>query len=144
MELKSVDCFEMLRIINKMDVKKDIIDILVKITGLNKKLEKVQRGLLEIAEKENKTTKEVCSENVEMVLEFDKLEGQIQGLGMEIVFVIIENIPYAETEVYKLLARMNNITVKDVKEWDAEKLINEVKEIIANESFKRFFTSIMR
>lgn len=144
MELKSVDCFEMLRIINKMDVKKDIIDILVKITGLNKKLEKVQRGLLEIAEKENKTTKEVCSENVEMVLEFDKLEGQIQGLGMEIVFVIIENIPYAETEVYKLLARMNNIAVKDVKEWDAEKLINEVKEIIANESFKRFFTSIMR
>lgn len=144
MELKSVDCFEMLRIINKMDVKKDIIDILVKITGLNKKLEKVQRGLLEIAEKENKTTKEVCSENVEMVLEFDKLEGQIQGLGMEIVFVIIENIPYAEAEVYKLLARMNNITVKDVKEWDAEKLINEVKEIIANESFKRFFTSIMR
>lgn len=144
MILKSSDCFEILRVINKMEVKKDIIDSIIKITGLTKRLEKVQAKMLGLAATEEKTNKEICEENPDLVIEFDNLEEQIQGMGMEIIFTIVENIPKAEQEVYKVLAKIYETTVKEVKEWEADKLITSIKDIIGNESFKRFFTSIMK
>lgn len=144
MILKSSDCFEILRVINKMEVKKDIIDSIIKITGLTKRLEKVQAKMLGLAATEEKTNKEICEENPDLVIEFDNLEEQIQGMGMEIIFTIVENIPRAEQEVYKVLAKIYETTVKEVKDWEADKLITSIKDIIGNESFKRFFTSIMK
>ena len=144
MILKSSDCFEVLRVINKMEAKKDIIDTIIKITNASKKLDVVQGKLINSAKTEEKTHKEICEENPKLVIEIDNLEGKIQGLGMEIVFTIIENIPKAEQEVYKVLAKMHETTVKEVKEWEADKLITSIKDIIGNESFKRFFTSIMK
>lgn len=144
MVIKSSDCFEILRVINKMEIKKELINTIMEIIKVQTKAEKIQARLLNMAEAEGKEIREVVEENITIAEQFDDLNGEVQAKGLEMIFIIVENIPKAEQEVYKLLAKLNDCTVKDVKEWEGEKLIEAIKEIIFNEGFQRFFSSLMK
>lgn len=144
MVIKSSDCFEILRVINKMEVKKELINTIMDIIKLQTKIEKVQNKLLSISKTEEKEIKQVVEENIILAEQLEELSGEEQAKGLGIIFTIVENIPKAEQEVYKLIAKLNDCTIKEVKEWECEKLIENIKEIVFNEGFQRFFSSLMK
>lgn len=144
MIITSSDCFEILRVINKMEIKKDLIKSIIEIVKVKTKADKVQGKLLAIAEKEEKEIRQVVEENIILAENFENLDSEMKENMLVIIFTIIENIPKAEQEVYKVLSKLNNCPVKEVKEWEADKLILAIKEIVTNESFQRFFSSMTK
>lgn len=144
MIITSSDCFEILRVINKMEIKKDLIKSIIEIVKVKTKADKVQGKLLAIAEKEEKEIRQVVEQNIVLAENFENLDSEMKENMLEIIFTIIENIPKAEQEVYKVLSKLNNCPIKEVKEWEADKLILAIKEIATNESFQRFFSSMTK
>lgn len=144
MIITSSDCFEILRVINKMEIKKDLIKSIIEIVKVQAKVDKVQGKLLAIAQKEEKELRQVVEENIDLAEKFENLDSEMKENMIEIVFTIVENIPKAEQEVYKVLSKLNNCPIKEVKEWEADKLILAIKEIATSESFQRFFSSMTK
>lgn len=144
MIITSGDCFEILRVINKMEIRKELIKSIVEIVKVQAKVDKVQTKLLAIAEKEEKEIRQVVEENINLAEKLESFNSEMQENVLEIIFTIIENIPKAEQEVYKVLSKLNNCPIKEVKEWEADKLIIVIKEIATNESFQRFFSSMTK
>lgn len=144
MKITSKDCFSILQVINKMNIKKELIETILEIAKVETKVKKIQDTLLGIAEKEGKDIKEVVQENIELSEKYDNLGREIQAKGFELIFLFIENLPKAEKEVYTTLSKIYGVTVKEVEAWEGDKLIEAIKEIATNQAFQRFFSSLMK
>lgn len=144
MKITSKDCFSILQVINKMNIKKELIETILEIAKVETKVKKIQDTLLGIAEKEGKDIKEVVQANIELSEKYDNLGREIQAKGFELIFLFIENLPKAEKEVYTTLSKIYGVTVKEVEAWEGDKLIEAIKEIATNQAFQRFFSSLMK
>lgn len=145
MVIKTGECFEILRIINKMGIKKDIIKIIKDFLKINMKAQKLQNDLLKIAEQKfDGDIDKAVENNLVLAEEYDNATNEQNGLGIEGMFLIVESMPLAENEMVKLIAKLNNVSVGEVKEYEVDVLIEKIKEIIMCESFQRFFSSMMK
>lgn len=144
MKITSKDCFSILQVINKMNIKKELIETILDIAKVETKVKKIQDTLLGIAEKEGKDIKEVVQANIELSEKYDNLGREIQAKGFELIFLFIENLPKAEKEVYTTLSKIYGVTVKEVEAWEGDKLIEAIKEIATNQAFQRFFSTLMK
>lgn len=144
MILNTNDCFELIKIISKMGIKRDLIDIIKKVIVANSKLQNTQRKLLEIAEKKYKgDNKKAVENNVELGELYYNLEAELNSYLVEVVFLVVEGMPRAEKEVKGIVAKVNNITIEEVESMEADVFLTKVKEIVSNETFQRFFSSTL-
>lgn len=143
--VKTAECFEILRIINKMQIKKDLIELFQRLMKIGAKVGKYERELLELAEKKYKNDRrKAVANNIELAEKYDNATMEQNSLGLEALLLVGENIPNAESEVKRLIAKVHNISMEEVEEFEAFELIEKVKDIIMCQSFARFFSSISK
>ena len=146
------DAFAVIKIIKKMDIKDKLIDVFGKLTNVIKSLEVDNKKLLLLLVAENKdylsldeTEKDlvnikVLNANVDLANEIGELQRKQEELGLELISEFIFNIDKAEKDIYKLLAKMEHLSEKEVAErgidWTAEK----IKEIFLSENVQKLFT----
>lgn len=145
MKILTSDCFEIMRIITKMGIKKDLINFIKALFKVNNNVEKIQTILIKIAnEKFDGDIEKAVSENIELAEKHEKAIEEQSGLAMEGVFLIVEHMPHAETDIKKIIARLNGVTLKEVEKYEADELINKIMEIVKSESLMRFFSSMTK
>lgn len=141
--VKTAECFEILRIINKMNIKKDLIELFQRLMKVGAKVGKYERELIVLAEKKYKNDRRKAVENnIELAEKYDGASMEQNSLGLEALLLVGEHIPNAENEVKQLIAKVHNISIEEVEEFEAFELIEKVKDIIMCQSFTRFFSSL--
>ena len=152
MLITTADAFQVIKIIKKMDIKEEIISIFGELTSITKNIETDNKKLLLllIAENENylsldetekdKLNIKVLNANVDLANEIGELQHKQEQLGLKLISEVIFNLDKAEKDIYKLLAKIEHLSEKEVAErgidWTAEK----IKEIFMSENIQRLFT----
>lgn len=139
------ECFEILRIIGKMGIKKELVKLFKDLMNLSVRISKYEQELLEIADKKYKGDKrKAVSNNLDLATKYDEATAEQSVIGLEALFLIGENIPQAEQEVKRLIAKVHEMKMEEVEELEAFDLIDKIKEIVMCDSFARFFTSMAK
>ena len=146
------DAFAVIKIIKKMDIKDKLIDVFGKLTNVIKSLEVDNKKLLLLLVAENKdylsldeTEKDlvnikVLNANVDLANEIGELQRKQEELGLELISEFIFNIDKAEKDIYKLLAKIEHLTEKEVAERGIDWTVEKVKEIFMSENVQKLFT----
>ena len=146
------NAFEVLRIIKKIGIKNELMNSLKEISITNKKLESDNKKLLLLLIKENKdylsleeTEKDklnikVLNENEELANEIGELQRRQEEVGLDLLSDFIFNIEKAEKDIYKLLAKIEHLTEKEVAERGIDWTVEKVKEIFLSENVQKLFT----
>lgn len=146
------NAFEVLRIIKKIGIKNELMNSLKEISITNKKLESDNKKLLLLLIKENKdylsleeTEKDklnikVLNENEELANEIGELQRRQEEIGLDLLSDFIFNIEKAEKDIYKLLAKIEHLTEKEVAERGIDWTVEKVKEIFLSENVQKLFT----
>ena len=146
------NAFEVLRIIKKIGIKNELMNSLKEISITNKKLESDNKKLLLLLIKENKdylsleeTEKDklnikVLNENEELANEIGELQRRQEEVGLDLLSDFIFNIEKAEQDIYKLLAKIEHLTEKEVAERGIDWTVEKVKEIFLSENVQKLFT----
>lgn len=132
---KSTDIFTVLRIIGKLKIKREILAMSNRIAQMNKKARQLKAY----------TNKKKKDENDLMLI--DKLADEVETLqtelGMEMPFILMENLEKAEDEVFKFFASITGLSIKECHEMGAEFIIDIFDEIKRNENWKKVFTKAL-
>ena len=152
MLITTADAFQVIKIIKKMDIKEEIISIFGELTSITKNIETDNKKLLLllIAENENylsldetekdKLNIKVLNANIDLANEIGELQHKQEQLGLKLISEVIFNLDKAEKDIYKLLAKIEHLSEKEVAErgidWTAEK----IKEIFMSENVQKLFT----
>ena len=146
------NAFEVLRIIKKIGIKNELMNSLKEISITNKKLENDNKKLLLLLIKENKdylsleeTEKDklnikVLNENEELANEIGELQRRQEEVGLDLLSDFIFNIEKAEKDIYKLLAKIEHLTEKEVADRGIDWTVEKVKEIFLSENVQKLFT----
>ena len=146
------DAFAVIKIIKKMDIKDKLIDVFGKLTNVIKSLEVDNKKLLLLLVAENKdylsldeTEKDlvnikVLNANVDLANEIGELQRKQEELGLELISEFIFNIDKAEKDIYKLLAKMEHLSEKEVAERGIDWTVEKIKEIFLSENVQKLFT----
>ena len=65
-------------------------------------------------------------------------------LGLDIAFVIIENMDAAENEIFELLASVSDKTVNEIRELELSELIAMIRDIFVENDLASFFKSAVK
>ena len=145
------DAFAVIKIIKKMDIKDKLIDVFGKLTNVSKSLEVDNKKLLLLLVAENKdylsldeTEKDlvnikVLNANVDLANEIGELQRKQEELGLELISEFIFNIDKAEKDIYKLLAKMEHLSEKEVAERGIDWTVEKIKEIFLSENVQKLF-----
>lgn len=146
------NAFEVLRIIKKIGIKNELMNSLKEISTTNKKLESDNKKLLLLLIKENKDylsleeaekdklNIKVLNENEELANEIGELQRRQEEVGLDLLSDFIFNIEKAEKDIYKLLAKIEHLTEKEVAERGIDWTVEKVKEIFLSENVQKLFT----
>ncbi|MDC4241823.1 hypothetical protein NE398_16935 [Clostridium tertium] len=153
------EAFDIIRIINKLNMKDSLIKTIENYTKLQQKREQEFRKLQELIIKETGGSEEYLNlSEEEKVLISDKLlsknndiqetildiDSNQNKIGMDILYDFISKIPIAEKEVYKCLAKIFNKPIKEVEIQELDETINMIKEIAKSQTLMLFFKSATR
>lgn len=147
MKISTQQCISILKFINAMGIKKDLIDGIKKILGLKNESDLLTRSIAEKLGDKEKDINEVARfliDNPKIREEKNRLEEEQQGCLFEIVYLIIEGIPRAEDLFYKTIADIKGTDVEVVKGTDGAETVEIIKEIINSETFMGFFKLTMK
>lgn len=143
--------FQLVRVIKKLGIKDELVNAMKEFTTLNKekentlfKLSGIMRNDYSNYDEMNDLEKEKASietlnKNSDLAKKLSDIEGSINEIGTNLLFTVIENIPLAEKEIYKVLGDIFNKDVKDIKDQDLEDTINMIKEVATSKTFMYFF-----
>ena len=146
------NAFEVLRIIKKIGIKNELMNSLKEISITNKKLESDNKKLLLLLIKENKdylsleeTEKDklnikVLNANVDLANEIGELQRRQEEVGLDLLSDFIFNIEKAEQDIYKLLAKIEHLSEKEVAERGIDWTVEKIKEIFLSENVQKLFT----
>ncbi len=148
------EAFDVIRIINKLNMKDSLMKAIESFTRLQQQREQEFRKLQELMIKEIGSREEylnlseedktaisnkmlVENSNIqECVVEIDANQSKI---GMDILYDFIIKIPMAEKEVYKCLSKIFNKPIKEVETQELDKTIEMIKEVVKCKSIISFF-----
>lgn len=152
MLITTSDAFNVLKIIKKMDIKNKLISIFGELTTVSKNIETNNKKLLLllVAENENylnldetekdKLNIKVLNANIDLANELGELQRKQEELGLELIGEIIFNIDKAEKDIYKLLAKIEHLTEKEVADRGIDWTVEKIKEIAKSENVQKLFT----
>ena len=73
-----------------------------------------------------------------------KNEKQLEQKGLDLVLHIIKNTGTIKTEVFEVLAIVQDTTVEEVKSQPASKTIKQFKELLSDKELMSFFKSAVQ
>lgn len=147
MKITTQQCILILKFINAMGIKKDLIDGIKRILGLKNESDLLTRSIAEKLGDKKDDINEVAKflmENEDIRVQRNRLSEEQQGCLFEIVYLIIEGIPRAEDLFYKTIADIKGLDVEVVKGTDGAETVEIIKEIINSETFMGFFKLTMK
>lgn len=113
-DLQAKDLFLLTRVVNSLGIKK---------------LADVFRNKIDI--------KAIATDNVSNE---DAVREVGYGTIIEIVGVVLENLPSCENDLYKFLAAISNLTEKKVSELPPGDFVDMISDVVKKDDFRDFFT----
>ena len=125
-KLQSKDAFSMLRIINKIGVKefKDVLES-----------DAVKQAIA------STTTPKPVSGEPEPKPETDKIGMTV---ALEIVNILIMNIPSCEDDIYTFLSSLSGLKKKDVQELEMNVFFSMIMDVFKKQEFASFFGDVSK
>lgn len=147
LNLKGKHIFSLVKLINKMNIKKDVKEFFkIATKNANKKNTaslKLKLALGELEANEENVNK-VFEENEELKEEFASVQELQRELMFDIAFFIMEKVGEGEQDIFKLLADMYSVPLQEISELGFNEMLEAIMEIIRNEEIQKGFLSIFK
>lgn len=147
LKLKGKHLFDLIRLVNKMDIKMELVDYFKQYTGnVNKKKAAAIKLKIALGEKENnaENVNLVLAENEELKNEFVAVQETSRELIADVAFFVMGKIADGEKDIVKLLASMYEITEEDFNNLSFVEMVECIKNIFKNEEIKTGFLSLFK
>lgn len=149
--------FEAMRIINKLGVKEQILDVIDVIKNAERKQGDLYQEVIgyitdelgaekvdELREEENGLgvyILEQYKKHPDIKDQMDSLESKKEKLLLDVIFTIaVERLAQSEKQIYKFLADVYGMKEKDIEKQDFNKTVGLIIGIVKCETFQKLFT----
>ena len=152
MNLNTKQGMQLIRIIKKMEIQDELTNTIDEIFENQQKEENAYKKLSNLIvleypnyneleeEERKKISKEFLDKNEELSKKISEVQSNNAKLGVNLIFKLVEAIPKAEKEVYKVLSEIYDKDIKEIETQSLEETIEQIKGILQCDSFKYFFS----
>ena len=147
LKLKGIHLFSVIRLVNKLNIKREIGGFLIQYTtNVNKKQVAVTKLKIALGEKENneENVAKIFEENKEIKEAFAECKENNQNFILDITFFIMEKISAGEKDIINLLADMYGVAEEDIYNLSFNEMIETIKNVIMNEEIQKGFLSLFK
>ena len=147
MNLKGKHIFSLIKLINKMNIKKEIKEFFKRATKSDRKKNNLTIKLkLALGDMENTpvNVNKVFRENEDLAQCFEEVQEEKKDLMLDIAFFVMEKAGQGEQEIFKLLADMYSVPVQEIEELGFNEMLEAVMKVIKNEEIQQGFLSIFK
>jgi hypothetical protein len=147
LNLKGKHIFSLIKLINKMNIKKEIKEFFKRATKNDRRKNNLTIKLkLALGDMENTpvNVNKVFRENEDLAQCFEEVQEEKKDLMLDIAFFIMEKAGQGEQEIFKLLADMYSMPVQEIEELGFNEMLEAVMKVIKNEEMQQGFLSIFK
>ena len=147
LNLKGKHIFSLIKLINKMNIKKEIKEFFKRATKNDRRKNNLTIKLkLALGDMENTpvNVNKVFQENEDLAQCFEEVQEEKKDLMLDIAFFIMEKAGQGEQEIFKLLADMYSMPVQEIEELGFNEMLEAVMKVIKNEEIQQGFLSIFK
>ena len=147
LNLKGKHIFSLIKLINKMNIKKEIKEFFKRATKNDRRKNNLTIKLkLALGDMENTpvNVNKVFQEDEELAQCFEDVQEEKKDLMLDIAFFIMEKAGQGEQEIFKLLADMYSMPVQEIEELGFNEMLEAVMKVIKNEEIQQGFLSIFK
>lgn len=147
LNLKGKHIFSLIKLINKMNIKKEIKDFFKRATKNDRRKNNLTIKLkLALGDMENTpvNVNKVFRENEDLAQCFEEVQEEKKDLMLDIAFFVMEKAGEGEQEIFKLLADMYSMPVQEFEELSFNEMLEAVMKVIKNEEMQQGFLSIFK
>lgn len=131
----------LIKLIDKMGLREEIIQTMIKIDECNLKNKALLRELYKQippgTEINNELTEKLFKQNRNIEEQLRVLHENMAKISFNFMFLVAENISKAENEFYKTIAQICNVKESKLRIMGIDELMAHVREIYSSESFKK-------
>ena len=147
LNLKGKHIFSLIKLINKMNIKKEIKEFFKRATKNDRRKNNLTIKLkLALGDMENTpvNVNKVFRENEDLAQCFEEVQEEKKDLMLDIAFFIMEKAGQGEQDIFKLLADMYSVPVQEIEELGFNEMLEAVMKVIKNEEIQQGFLSIFK
>lgn len=147
LNLKGKHIFSLIKLINKMNIKKEIKEFFKRATKNDRKKNNLTIKLkLALGDMENNpvNVNKVFRENEDLAQCFEEVQEEKKDLMLDIAFFVMEKAGEGEKEIFKLLADMYSMPVQEFEDLGFNEVLEAVMKVIKNEEMQKGFLSIFK
>ena len=147
LNLKGKHIFSLIKLINKMNIKKEIKEFFKRATKNDRKKNNLTIKLkLALGDMENTpvNVNKVFRENEDLAQCFEEVQEEKKDLMLDIAFFVMEKAGQGEQEIFKLLADMYSMPVQEIEELGFNQMLEAIMKVIKNEEMQQGFLSIFK
>lgn len=147
LNLKGKHIFSLIKLINKMNIKKEIKEFFKRATKNDRRKNNLTIKLkLALGDMENTpvNVNKVFRENEDLAQCFEEVQEEKKDLMLDIAFFVMEKAGQGEQEIFKLLADMYSMPVQEFEELGFNEMLEAVMKVIKNEEMQQGFLSIFK
>lgn len=147
LNLKGKHIFSLIKLINKMNIKKEIKEFFKRATKSDRKKNNLTIKLkLALGDMENTpvNVNKVFRENEDLAQCFEEVQEEKKDLMLDIAFFVMEKAGQGEQEIFKLLADMYSMPVQEFEELGFNEMLEAIMNVIKNEEIQQGFLSIFK
>ena len=147
LNLKGKHIFSLIKLINKMNIKKEIKEFFKRATKNDRRKNNLTIKLkLALGDMENTpvNVNKVFQENEDLAQCFEEVQEEKKDLMLDIAFFVMEKVGQGEQEIFKLLADMYSMPVQEIEELGFNEMLEAVMKVIKNEEMQQGFLSIFK
>ena len=147
LNLKGKHIFSLIKLINKMNIKKEIKEFFKRATKSDRKKNNLTIKLkLALGDMENTpvNVNKVFRENEDLAQCFEEVQEEKKDLMLDIAFFVMEKAGEGEQEIFKLLADMYSMPVQEFEELGFNEMLEAVMKVIKNEEIQQGFLYIFK
>ena len=147
LNLKGKHIFSLIKLINKMNIKKEIKEFFKRATKNDRRKNNLTIKLkLALGDMENTpvNVNKVFRENEDLAQCFEEVQEEKKDLMLDIAFFVMEKAGQGEQDIFKLLADMYSVPVQEIEELGFNEMLEAVMKVIKNEEMQQGFLSIFK
>lgn len=147
LNLKGKHIFSLIKLINKMNIKKEIKEFFKRATKNDRRKNNLTIKLkLALGDMENTpvNVNKVFRENEDLAQCFEEVQEEKKDLMLDIAFFVMEKAGQGEQEIFKLLADMYSMPVQEIEELGFNEMLEAIMNVIKNEEIQQGFLSIFK
>ncbi|MGL5440794.1 MAG: hypothetical protein ACRDA4_10530 [Filifactoraceae bacterium] len=141
------DTFKIIRLINKLGIKKEIGAIFKKAIKMNNDAEILRMKIkVALGDKEyiERNVEGLFTTNPNLAEENQKIQESNLDLIQEVIFLVLEGVDRAEKETYEVLSSVYKKSSKELQETPFSEFVDMIKGVIMCEEFQKVFTNIFK